>query len=710
MKRADCARKYAFAVAGLLAVILFSPRIPVRADGVTVFLHGWNPELADTPAWMAGMRGAIVDEFLGGETNYATITITDDGGLIATCDPWDYDLAAGTTGELLIIVDWVDVADHLTGGPPSEDVAELIVDCLIDDQNGKAPAAELPIHLIGHSRGGGMACEVARQLGEHGIVVDQVTPLDPHPLTSADPQPLPPNPPVIDAPAVIYENIVFADAYNQLDDYPKGEYVDGAYNRMWGNMPGGYHDNAPPDNVYANHRNPVLAYQGTINLANPFDNGEATMDAAERVAWFNDYEEAGANTGFTYARIDGSGDRSSATAPVDGDDEVRDGLHENVLIGGKGAREDLAWAEAVWPNVAVLDVWEDGVELVGDPAPVDVGSILQLRYVYLDFDSGCTVQLHADADRNPYNGNEIWLSTQNHPGATGEAYTENIVDWDTADWDGGETVYVYAKVEDSVRTRYYYAEHMLSLQSPESPSWSGGTGCGVNHPPVPNAGPDQAVCVGEKVLLDGSASYDPDEGIPPNTVMSTVTPKYVYQPREDLRFRWSVAVLYYSAGRAVLAMPEGADVRATMQDYDQEIASFVPTVPGVYQFDLFLTDDFDACLSDRVNITVTDCEVPDGPPEETFAFERFLVSPNPFRTEVNFGFVGEGVPSSIYVQIFDLSGHFVWEGQSAGDDEVTWNGLSSDGKRVASGPYVYKILIDGPAAHLFDTGVVFLSP
>jgi hypothetical protein len=418
------------------------------ADGVTIVTHGWHPS-SGSPAWLESMRHAISNNHLEAEQNYGIITVTQSGSsLLATCDPWNFDLNSGVTGEILIILDWSSVANHLTGGPPAQEVAALVIDKIVTAQNGKAPLAELPIHLIGHSRGGGMICDIARLLGEKGIIVDHLTPLDPHPLTSSDPQPFL-GTTVIDTPAAVYENVLFADVYLQNVEYPEGEAVSGAWNRTWGTMAGGYYDN---DSPYPNHRNIYLMYQGTVDLNNPVNNGEASMDAEEREAWFTGEEAGGDQTGFGFSRIKGTVAREN------------EGLHADTLFGGTGSRQALSWNEAVWPNIAVLQVSKDDTPLGHGSHTVPAGTILDLGYVAMDHDTSSTVTLHLDADRNPYNNNDLAaIGDPVQHAATGAAFIEKTVSWDTGDIPGGTTAHVYAKISDGTRTRYFYAPAQLII-------------------------------------------------------------------------------------------------------------------------------------------------------------------------------------------------------------------------------------------------------
>jgi hypothetical protein len=94
-----------------------------------------------------------------------------------------------------------------------------------------------------------------------------------------------------------------------------------------------------------------------------------------------------------------------------------------------------------------------------------------------------------------------------------------------------------------------------------------------NEPPVVDAGPDRKVYVGATVTLDGSASYDPNNG--------------------PLTFRWT-----QSGGPSV-----------TLSDLTSEKPSFTPTTAGQYDFQLIVNDGESYTQPDYVTVTVAEEEL-----------------------------------------------------------------------------------------------------
>jgi len=228
----------------LFVLSAFSQSFEKQGANVTLIVHGWNPDDSQ-PAWMLEMGDAIILRS-GGNGHVASVTVTGtQGNLTATCADWNFDLINQNHAEIVVLINWTDVANHLETGVTAQEVAAAVAPKIYASQSGEPALSELPIHLIGHSRGGGMVFEIAKLLGEQGIEVDHLTALDPHPLTASDMQGLaPPLGPgsTIDATINVYENILFADVYYQTIEYPEGEYVSGAYNRLWTSLPGGYHN------------------------------------------------------------------------------------------------------------------------------------------------------------------------------------------------------------------------------------------------------------------------------------------------------------------------------------------------------------------------------------------------------------------------------------------------------------------------------------
>jgi hypothetical protein len=90
---------------------------------------------------------------------------------------------------------------------------------------------ELPIHLLGHSRGGSLITALAADLGAKGAWVDQLSPLDPVPVGS-------------DAPINITDNVSFADNYFQTSFILHGNAAAGAHNVGPLSLPAGSNDHS----------------------------------------------------------------------------------------------------------------------------------------------------------------------------------------------------------------------------------------------------------------------------------------------------------------------------------------------------------------------------------------------------------------------------------------------------------------------------------
>jgi hypothetical protein len=399
--------------------------------GMTLIAHG-VAETDGLPAWTTAMRQAI--EARIGASAVATLPFLfnqpTDGS-----DPTITNLALGqllqttTHAEAVGVLDWADASNEYISDTnifTSTSVAIGMFDLFIaaDPLNGfDEPIAELPIHLIGHGRGASLVSELARLLGEQGIWVDQITLLDPHPLTSQDPF-------VelfeIDAGIQAFSNVAFVDDYYRFGTAPDGEPAVGAWNVDLTGLPGIGHE---PVHTW---------YHGTADLTDTFVPSGETVNSA----WYGTGAiRARDQNGWGVSRLGGT-DRAASP--------MNTGL--SSTFGGGATRSNPAIAGAgQWPNVA-------DVRLSGGNA-LRAGQLVQVNFRFGDRDSGATVEFYLDTDENPYNAGAQLMGSR---AMSQSVHTDGSVVLDLGATAPG-AYRVMAKVTDGVHTRYAYVPGAVTV-------------------------------------------------------------------------------------------------------------------------------------------------------------------------------------------------------------------------------------------------------
>jgi hypothetical protein len=393
----------------------------VLLAGITVITHGFQSG-STLPAWVHTMGLAIAQEAGGADIYRLRITGT------STPTVQSFSNIQGnlsTNGESIIEVDWSASSSQFSSSINADQIAAVVVPYIASYPTAQQPFAEVPIHLIGHSRGGSVVSALAGRLGQLGLWVDQLTTLDPHPLTTSDFQP---SPPVIDPPVTVSDNVVFADNYWETAQfYPHGQSVTGAANQFLSASG-------------INHSSVHTYYYGTAARSATSDGDGGTIDAA----WYTG--DARATSGFNYSRILG-GARPSG------------GL--SALAGGSQPRTHVALTTtSPFSNVGSLAI------AGGSSGLLTNGDAIDLDYRYQDVNGGGSVSFHLDGDANPYNGNVRALgpADPNLPatGATPNSAARDVATtWSSAGIPDG--VYrVYASITSQTGlTRYAYMPQPL---------------------------------------------------------------------------------------------------------------------------------------------------------------------------------------------------------------------------------------------------------
>jgi hypothetical protein len=271
--------------------------------GVTILIHGNEGNIT---GWVDYAADEIAKRVPGNQSKYIMkVDKVDDDKLGVTAFTL-YDgpeLSANDSGEVIIKLDWTAVD---SGKFSTNEVGGAVSDYLLKRHGSVRALAELPIHLIGHSRGASMVCAISRDLGRHGIWVDQNTYLDPHPVDGHDDIL---NADYGDTAMRVYDNVLFADNYwrtdgNSQNADPDGELVEGAHDVN-------LDDTVQENHIISAHMAVTSYYHGTIDL-DSFWNGDHPIFPS----W---YDEVGRDqTGFVFSRIAGGKRPSDGVPPVFG--------------------------------------------------------------------------------------------------------------------------------------------------------------------------------------------------------------------------------------------------------------------------------------------------------------------------------------------------------------------------------------------------------
>ena len=227
-----------------------------------------------------------------------------------------------------------------------------------------------------------------------------------------------------------------------------GSSLAGAYNRKLTNLSGGYG---------SGHSDVHLWYHGTIDLATPATDTQATINASERTAWWTAGENGGANTGFLYSRL-GGGDRLSTAAPAGGA-QVRAGFNGAWDLGGGlvANRQSLSVNGGLWPNVIRCQRGDSGSIAAGGTFPL---AIHYQAGATASGDVALTVLL--DPDANPWNDNafEIDAGTLAKTGPDAVSFVEIPVG--TGSTPPG-SYRVAARLTDGLNERILYAATTIEI-------------------------------------------------------------------------------------------------------------------------------------------------------------------------------------------------------------------------------------------------------
>ncbi len=345
------------------------------AFGLTIITHGW---VGDTKTWVTNMADAI-NSRMGGNVAIYTIRIVEGGPQGARlADDNPYITLTSTSNAAIIKVDWSDVAGGVCSTNPDYDltVSTSIIGNLISEYLDKHQSLyRVPIHLIGHSRGGSVMSHLSKRLGEKGIWVDQLTTLDPRPICN-------------DADLNVWNNVLFADNYYQLT-FPYGQAMMWAYNLDLSNK---------VENGIAYTCGHIwLYYIRAHELIHTYYHGTIKDHCVDGIIvpqdWYDLPTPDRTRTGYYFTRT-GRGDRWATSSEQNRGPAPFEGLHYHLRESNVNNRETVSPNSSAWSNALLKPLSSYNYE---------IGTQITFNYYYQDADSLMDIDVYLDNDTNPFN-------------------------------------------------------------------------------------------------------------------------------------------------------------------------------------------------------------------------------------------------------------------------------------------------------------------
>ncbi len=406
-------------------------------SGVTIITHGFNDNVN---GWVTEMAETIANQIAANcqcsVSDVAEMRLTVQSDL-SVIPQWivEPNLKTSKCAETIVLLDWSAVAGTWSPLHPTNfldishhtaDVANAVVSYLVQGMVCTDPLfalvyplAENPIHLIGHSRGGSLVTELAKDLGQHGVWVDQVTTLDPVALAGEN---------ALSASA----NVAFFDNYYETSDSSisslrsvlgENATVTGALNKQLADLPGGY------GGMAGDHNDVHLWYQGTIDttVQTVNDTSGGIFDAVND-GWYGGSNPSRTTSGYNLSRVAG---------------------YEHTLSSSFKSYKN----EGIWANIGYLDLSATTVSQEGTFS-IDC---------YYDVPQGksAAISFYLDDNENPYDAPVECLGAYSNR-TTSVVTKGSFNDLALAGAALG-TYNVYAKIECNGYVRYFYATDKLTV-------------------------------------------------------------------------------------------------------------------------------------------------------------------------------------------------------------------------------------------------------